>query len=372
MLFNQVLGQSAVKKQLINMAAKDRLPHAQIFLGPEGCGKLALAIAIAQYTLCHNKQAEDSCGTCPACNKVSKLIHPDLHFSFPTIGSKAISTQFLKEWRTAVEENPYMNINQWLQCLDAENKQGNITKDECVQIVKKLSLKKFEGSYKILIMWLPEHLGKEGNRLLKLIEEPPEDTLFILVAENQEKILNTILSRCQLVKINRLEDEQISQALIRDYAQEETQAKQIAYLADGNFNESKILIENNKNDQAALFLSWMRISYKGNGAEMVKWVDEFAGIGRENQKHFLKYGLHFLREYMILKMTNQTNIRLQASELEAAQKLSKIIDFYQIEEISKLFNNSAYYIERNANPKALFLDASIQLNKILKPIAVPA
>lgn len=349
------------------MVGEERIPHALLFIGPEGSGKLALAMAFSQYILCLNKQNGDSCGTCAPCRKVSKHIHPDVHYSFPTVGSKVTSDQFLPEWRKAMEENPYLNINDWLQKIGAENKQGNINKDECTNIVKKLSLKTFESSKKFLIMWLPEFLGKEGNRLLKLIEEPPENTHFILIAENQDLILNTILSRCQVVKINQIQDEDLAVGLIEKVSLLEDKAKSVAYLSDGNFNEALKIAQNTENDNANLFLDWMRKCYIGNGVELFKWVEKMAKLGRENQKEFLKYGLHFMREYLALKMTDgQLNARLQGKELDTAQNLTKVIEFDQVEKIVQLFTDCSYFVERNANPKILFLDTSIQLNKILK------
>lgn len=349
------------------MAEGDRIPHALLFIGPRGCGKLALAMAFAQYILCQNKVDDDACGQCPSCSKAGKFIHPDVHFSFPTVGSKVTSDMFLPEWRKAMAENPYLNINQWLQSIGAENKQGNITKDECTNIVKKLSLKTFESSKKFLIMWLPEYLGNEGNRLLKLIEEPPENTHFILVAEKQELILNTILSRCQLVKINQLQDDEIVDGLVKLVEVSAEKAQSIAPLADGNLNEALKMSESMDNDNANLFLDWLRKCYIGNGVDLFKWVETFAKVGRENQKQFLKYGLHFMREYMALKMTgNDKNARLQGKELSTAQNLTKVIEFDQIEKIVKLLTDCAYFVERNANPKVLFLDTSIQLNQILK------
>ncbi|HHS96139.1 MAG TPA: hypothetical protein ENJ45_06070, partial [Phaeodactylibacter sp.] len=219
MLFDQVIGHRTLKAQLCRMAQNAQIPHAQIFFGPEGCGKLALALAFAQYVLCKNKSEADACGQCSACIKAEKLIHPDIHFSFPTVGTKMTSNHYLPQWRDALSQNPYLHANQWLQFIGAENKQGNINVDECNNIIKKLSLKTFEADYKIMIIWLPEYLGKEGNRLLKLIEEPPEKTLFILVAENQERILPTILSRCQLLKVYALSDDEIKSALQQKYPQ---------------------------------------------------------------------------------------------------------------------------------------------------------
>ena len=217
-----------------------------------------------------------------------------------------------------------------------------------------------------MILWLPEYLGKEGNRLLKIIEEPPEHTLFILVAENAELILNTILSRCQLIKIKPLTDENIKTALIQQNRITEDRAEAIAHLADGNYNEALSLIAQKQNNHATLFLDWMRRCYVGNGVELVEWVDKFAELGRENQKHFFRYALHFLREYLQLQLLGEEVVRLREMELATAKNLLKIIAFDQVEAITKLFDESHYYIERNANPKILLLDVSIQMNKILK------
>ncbi len=196
-IFEDIIGQDRVKSFLLNLASSERVPHALLFLGNTGCGNLALATAFAQLLQCENPDAvTGACGECPACRKAAAFTHPDIHFSFPAVGTNAVSTDYLKEWRKFLGENPYASANEWLQRLGAENKQGNINKEECNAIIKKLSLKAFEGRYKILLMWLPEYLGKEGNRLLKLIEEPPDQTIFLLAAENQDQILNTILSRC--------------------------------------------------------------------------------------------------------------------------------------------------------------------------------
>ncbi len=366
MLFKEVIGQTAAKDLLRNMVENDRIPHALLFLGPQGCGKLALALAFAQYLLCENKNGGDCCGKCPGCSKATKLIHPDLHFSFPVIGANVTSDFYLAAWRNAVAENVFMDVNHWLQAIGAQNKQGNINKEECVHIIRKLSLKAFEGRFKILILWLPEYLGKEGNRLLKLIEEPPGDTILILVAENRDLILNTILSRCQLVRINPLSDDEVVAGLVEKTNISPEKARSIAPLADGNFNEALNLAIHLENDNSAFFLDWMRRCYIGNGVKLMDWVEKFAALGRENQKQFLRYALHFLREYMLLKMTAQQNVRLAANELATARNLTKVIEFHQLEAIVELLTDCTYYIERNANPKVLFLDTSIQMNKIMK------
>ena len=366
MQFSDIIGQEEAVNLLSNMVAGDRIPHALLFLGPEGSGKIDLALAFAQFAMCENKQALDSCGVCRSCLKMAKFIHPDLHFSYPVVGSKVKSDDYLTQWRSAISDNSFMNVNDWLQLIGAANKQGNINKEECLNIIKKLSLKTFEGEYKILIMWLPEYLGKEGNRLLKLIEEPPENTLFVLLAEQQELILNTILSRCQLVKVPRLKDEEVIQGLEKKGLVTGEQANSIAFLSGGNFNEAIKLAKKNENDNATLFLEWLRKCYKGNGIDLVKWVDKFAGIGRENQKYFLQYGLHFLRELLLHRVTGSDTLRLGPEEKKTAQNLTKVLGPEQIEDMSNLLSEVSYYIERNANPKVLFLDTSIQLHEIIR------
>ncbi len=371
MTFAEVIGQHKTKEVLLQMLRSDRLPHALLLLGAPACGHLSLALAFAQYLLCEDRQEHDACGKCRHCLKAAKLIHPDLHFSFPTVGSKVVSDQFLPEWRTAMADNPHLEINDWLQRIGAENKQGNINKEECLNIIKKLSLKTFESNYKVLIMWLPEYLGKEGNRLLKLIEEPPENTVFLLVAEQQELILNTILSRCQLVQVPSMDDDSVVAGLVAKGVTTESNAQTIAQLVDGNFNEALALARQEESDHAGLLLDWLRKCYRGQGVDIVQWVENFAGLGRENQKHFLRYALHFLRELTLMKaMSGQAGfngkIRLPGKELETAQRLVSVVELDQLELLSQLFNDTSYYVERNANPKILFLDASIQMNQIFK------
>lgn len=348
------------------MVQQQRTPHALLLLGPEGSGKLTLALAYARYLLCAQPGTDDACGQCTHCRKMDKFIHPDMHFSFPTVGSKAVSDHFLSFWREALLDNPYLNANDWLQHIGAENRQGNITREECVSIVKKLSLKTFEADAKIMLIWMPEYLAKEGNRLLKIIEEPPSGTHFILVAESAERILNTILSRCQLVNVPTLTDEDLIKGLQQRYPELEERLVTIAHLSDGNLNTGLKLAADKADNYADLFLEWMRKGYKGHGVELVNWAEQFAKLGRENQKHFLFYALHFMRELLVHKVTGQEDIRLQPKEREAAVKLAGITEVDQMEAIVALLTECHYHIERNANPKIRMLDAGIQLHQMLR------
>lgn len=383
-----IIGQQRTKDFLTSLASSERVPHALLFLSPTGGGGLALATAFAQMLQCEqldkSRQQEEAglfgapepvdsphhasgaCGMCSACRKAASYTHPDIHFSFPTIGTNAVSTDFLKEWRSFLSETPYADVNTWLQRLGADNKQGNINKEECNAILKKLSLKSFEGRYKILLMWLPEYLGKEGNRLLKLIEEPPEQTIFLLVTENQDLILNTILSRCQLVKLDPLSDEDIAQGLVEQRNMDHGRARQIAFLSGGDFGAALAAADAPQTDDAQLLLDWLRKCWRGHGVEMVRWTEDFAKLGRENQKQFLHYGLHFLREMLSLVSTGSPALRLRPDELATAQNMAKVLDFDKIARIAALINDNIYYIERNANPKILFLDTSIQMHQIMK------
>jgi DNA polymerase-3 subunit delta' len=370
MLFRQVIGQQEVKGLLRQIGAQERVPHATILLGPPGSGTLPLAIAWASMLLCLQPENGEPCGTCPHCAKSLKLIHPDLHFSFPTVsdkdGGKTTSDKFLPAWRKALEENPYFSVTDWLLQIGKENKQGNITKEECLSIYHKLNLTSFESSRRILIMWLPEYLGKEGNRLLKLIEEPPKDTYFILVAENMDLILPTILSRCQIIKVPPLQDAEIIDELHIRFPELGEKAPAIAYLANGNFNEALELAREKESVESGALLHWIRKTYAGKPREILRWSEEAAAWGREKQKHFLLFGLHFLRELLLLRLGCGLAARLQGAELDFALKFTPYVDEEKIEQISRLWAECIFAIERNANAKILFLDTSIQMNYILK------
>ena len=361
MQFKEVIGQQKVKDYLLKSAQSDQVSHAQLFLGPEGCGNLALAIAYAQYLQCRNKGATDACGKCSSCIKANKLIHPDIHFSYPTVGSKAKSTDFLKEWRDAVEQQPYMNVYQWLQHIKAENKQGNITREECEAIIRKLSLRAYESTYKVLIVWMPEYLGKEGNRLLKLIEEPPVNTVFLLVAENANLILNTILSRTQQLRIHRLSDAAIKEALVERHQLSENAAHQIAIFAEGSYNKALELLSKSDNDNQELLIRWLGACLSNQVGILLQWGEEIAKLGRENQKNFIKYTLYFLRQCFLIRLGQVKTTALNNQELQFANQLMEKMTLEHFEAIISLLDDASYHVERNANPKILFLHLSIQI-----------
>ncbi|MBD1429155.1 MULTISPECIES: ATP-binding protein [Sphingobacterium] len=370
MQFKEIIGHQEVKNHLLNSVKNNRVSHAQLFLGPEGSGSLAIAVAYAQYINCENKQEHDSCGECGSCHKYQRLIHPDLHFSYPFYPSKdtVVAVDVLNEWRTAFNKNPYLGLNYWRDQLDAGNKQANIPIKEVHDIIKKLSLKAFEAEYKVLIMWLPEYLDKEGNALLKLIEEPPAKTLFLLVAENQERILNTIISRTQLVKINKIDHEEMKNYLVEKHEIENTVANEIAFIADGNVQEAlNLLSYQEHNSNFTTFVEWMRYIVTDRGADILKLSDDnLAKLGRENQKSFLLYAINMIRQIILVQQGLRGLVFLKEEELKFVEKFSELYLFEQLTEAINLLEKTHYGIERNGNPKILFLDLSLQLVLLFK------
>jgi DNA polymerase-3 subunit delta' len=388
MQLKDVIGQAEVKQHLIELVEHNRLSHALLFLGKEGSGALPLAIAFAQYIVSiptsNNSPSEDLFGTTtpqspvfvhpeqiisrPSWQRANELIHPDLHFSYPVIprkpGDKPISTDYIVEWREFIQSTPYGNIYDWLQHIGAENKQGNITANECSDILRKLSLKTFESEYKVLVMWMPEYLGNEGNKLLKLIEEPPPNTLFILVAENESLILPTILSRTQLIKIPLLSTEEIASALEKQAKISAEQARQIASVSEGNYREAQQLVSHAEEDWQSLLRNWLNTIMKTGPASQIKWIDETSKMGREKQKQFLRYFSHLL-EQAIRHQTMGDSLMIPDNERDFAIRLNKIAGLGQQQAIIKELDDAIYYIERNANAKLLFHALTIKIYHII-------
>jgi len=374
MQFKEIIGQEHIKEQLIQTVVENRVSHAQLFLSHEGSGALPLAIAYAQYLNCQQKLANDSCGECSSCRKYEKYIHPDLHFSYPFFASASvkIATDVLEEWRNMLLADPYFNLDIWRSKLSADNKQANINIAECHDIIKKLSYKAFEAETKVLIMWLPEFLDREGNALLKIIEEPPANTLFILVAQNQEQILSTILSRTQIVKIPKLPDTEIANYLTQKAQLPEHQAEEFSFLADGNLIEAKLLLQDTPNNNAGYFAEWLRMGFGNKVPAMIGFTETAASWGRENQKNFLKYGINFLRECSLLLSGANDLVKLPHQTLEVAIKLTThVLNLAMVEALINELEQAHYHIERNANPKILFLDVSLQIVKIIKFKTLP-
>jgi len=381
MPFSSVIGLPQTKQHLVELVHFNRLSHALLLLGQEGSGALPMALAFAQYTVCEKVNGKDAspagprafltdaCGVCPSCVKASQLIHPDIHYSYPVIpkkaGDKPVSTDYSSEWREFVKQYPYGNAYDWLQFIGAENKQGNITAQECNDIIHKLSLKSFESGYKILIMWMPEYLGNEGNKLLKLIEEPPANTLFLLVAENESLILPTILSRTQLVKVPLPEPADIEKALMDRAGLEPVQARQISVLCEGNYHEALHLIRHADDDWQGVLREWLNAILKNGPIAQVKWIDEISKSGRERQKQFLRYFNHLLEQAVRLRYMDGSQITIPEAEKDFASRLNKIADVGQQQAIIEELDKAAYYIERNAHAKMLFHALTIKLYHIL-------
>ncbi len=375
MQFKDIPGQLEVKNRLITTVKTGRIPHAQLFMGPQGCCSLNLAIAYAQYISCQNKQENDSCGECSSCRKYQKLAHPDLHFSFPyvtTSSKKETCDVFMPEWRIALDKEACLTYAAWLNYLDAENKQLNIYIHECHNILQKLSLKPFESEFKVLIMWLPEYLGKEGNALLKLIEEPPHKTILLFVTENRDAILSTILSRTQLIKIPKLEDEVIRSFLVENIEISNENAQKATFLAEGDLATAISTAQELQNDYEEVFMNWMRLCYKANGLTLMAWVEETAKMRRESQKSFLRYGLGLLRECLLWNSHTKELVKVNSQELEFVERFSQFVPFGIVSPILEEMEKAIYHIERNANAKIVFLDLSLRIVILLKQQSVTA
>lgn len=388
MQFQEVIGQLKAKESLAEMVNSNRLSHALFFLAKEGTGGLPMALAFSQYLVCEKVGQSlqpagpslfgepeekpvltDSCGICPACQKAKGLVHPDIHYSFPVIpkkdGHKPVSNDYITEWREFVSRFPYGNAFDWLQFINAENKQGNITAEECNDIIRKLSIKSFESEYKILIIWMPEYLGKEGNKLLKLIEEPPPNTLFILVAENESLILPTIISRTQLVKIPYLETGEIEEALMARAGITQHEARQVASISEGNYREALQLLNHSAEDWLSLLREWLNATVKTNTVAQVRWVDEISKLGREKQKQYLRYCNHIIEQAIRASLIEGVLENLPDSEKDFIPRLNRQMDISQLQGIIEEMDKASYYIERNANAKMLFMALTIKLRHII-------
>ena len=374
MLFREVIGQQAVKNRFIQAVAEGRVSHAQLIFGPEGSGGLPMALAFAQYLTCENPTKEDSCGVCPACVKNAKMVHPDVHYSFPVATvrdiSKPKSTDFIDEFRQAVLEQPYLDLNDWFESLDTANKQGFMSVEESADILRKLHLKSFESQFKIVIQWMPEKMRTEAaNKLLKIIEEPPDKTIFFLVTENRDQLLSTILSRTQLVKIRQLSDTDIQQALITRMQLPEQQSRAIAHLSDGNYHLALQLTSQEPSEKnfEEEFIQWMRLCFQPMKQfnKLLPWVDNIAKSGRERQKQFLLGSIQTIRECIMANMGPSEIVRLDEHQQQTLKDFKPFIHEQNMYAFINELNDACFHVERNANPKILFLDLSFRLNNAL-------
>ena len=377
MYFKEVLGQEKLKKLLMQSIREGTVPHAQLFLGPKGSANLTLALAFAQYVTCKNKQQDDACGACASCIKHLKFVHPDLHFVFPVatttnVKTKPISKNFLIEWRSLLDENPYFSLFDWLKHIGVENKQGLISVEESVHVLKDLSLKPYESETRIMLIWMPEKMNiQAANKLLKIIEEPPQKTLFLLVAESTENMLATVLSRTQLLKVPRHSDQEVLKYLM-NRGVEQAKAKMISNLVDGNINEALQLAEHMEDsEQNALnFVQWMRLCFSALQVKdidkLVQWSEMIAKAGRENQKSFLLFASNVMRDALLKNYGVEKMMKMNVSGHNfTMKKFAPFIHAENCMEIISELNLAQLHIERNANPKILFLDTSFKIARLL-------
>lgn len=373
MFFKEVIGQEKIKQRLIRSVNEQRISHAQMFTGPEGTGKLALAIAFAQYVSCRNRGENDSCGECPSCRKYRKLAHPDLHFVFPVFttknNSKPISDDFLPKWREFVLDTPYFTLSQWLGFADNENAQGLIYERESDSIIRKLSLKPFESEYKVMIIWLAEKMHPScSNKLLKLIEEPPDKTLFLLITEDEETVITTIRSRAQLIKVPFIGIEPMRIALEASGEIAAGEIDDIIRLANGNY--IRVLDYLNPDTGTSFFFEkfqeMMRFAYARQVFELTQWADEMAVLGRDRQKAFFDFALRMIREYFIMNFKRPQLNYMNEEEKGWGQKFAPFINERNIIPFSKEFELGIKHISMNGNPRIVFLDTALRMVRLIK------
>ena len=379
MQFSEILGQDYIKAHLTRSASLGRIPHAQLFIGPEGCGTLSMAIAYSQFVLCNNSNSENGGGN-ESCNLKFKYIsHPDLHFVYPNVTnedvkSKPKSADFIVAWREFISQNPYGSLFDWYNHLGVQNKQGEIRVDDAQDILKSLALKSFEGGYKIMIVWMADKMNiAASNKLLKLLEEPPEKTLFILISENEEDIIQTIRSRCQVLHFGALPETIISEALIARHAVEPKTATKIAHQAQGNFNKALHLLKNDSEDFPfeKWFVDWVRAAFRAKGnataiLDLISWSEEIAGLGRETQKKFLNFCIDMFRQAMLVNYQTEKLVYMEPKVEKF--KLENFAPFVNGNNINAIFNelsDAIYHIERNGNAKIILTDLSIKLTRLI-------
>lgn len=379
MQFSAILGQKHIKNHLTQSATSGRIPHAQLFIGPEGSGTLATAIAYAQYILCQNTLSENSNGN-ESCNlKFESLGHPDLHFVYPTVSteevkSKPKSIDFISEWRAFVLQNPYGSLSDWYAFLGVHNKQGEIRVDDAQEILKSLALKSYEGGHKIMIVWMADKLNTAAaNKLLKLLEEPPEKTIFILITENEESLISTIRSRCQAIHFNGIPETEITKALIELHNMDSKIAQNIAHQAQGNYNKALHLLHQDADDLVfeEWFVVWVRAAFKAKGnasaiQDLIEWSEQIAQLGRERQKKFLSFCIEMFRQALLLNYQANSLVYMEPKvEKFKLENFAPFIHGGNIQPIYEKIAEAMYHIERNGNAKIILTDLSIQLTRLI-------
>ena len=390
MQFSDIPGLHETKQHLMQAADQGKVAHAQLFVGPEGSANLAMALAYATYLNCDDRQPDGGCGSCAAGAKMNKYIHPDFHFVFPVSSTKnisgkdVVSDSYIQDWRDFLHEHPYGDLTDWSAVFGGENKQLNISKEESRNIIRKLSLTAFESRYKVVIIWMPEYLHPAAaNGILKILEEPPEKTVFLLVAQDAERLLPTILSRTQILTIRAFTPEEVEaflRAQVSGTPSNEERIRQAATLSEGNLPYALKLYHEVKEDHPQLFQDWMRQCYARDYAALVALTDDFQKLGKEGQKRLFYYGLTMMREVLIaLAVDTHGNpgeetliaqekqlIRVQGNTLSFVANFSKVMNFAKVERMTQLFNEGHTHLERNVNPKMIFLDTSLTIAQSLR------
>lgn len=378
MKWDEVIGQQAVKQRLMQMESEGRLPHAIMLCGPAGSGKMALALAFASYLLCSNhKGNSEACGTCNSCAMLRKWQHPDLHFTYPTIkranmgaDHKPVSDDFAAEWNRLLAQGPYFSMDSWLNEIEAENQQAIITAGESDNLSHKLSMKSSQGGYKVSLIWLPERMNGEcANKLLKLIEEPPTHTLFIMVCEEPDKLLETIRSRVQRIDVRKIDTADIEQALMAKRGIDSDTAHRLARIANGNWLKAvEQLDADNENELFLdLFQSLMRLAYQRKIKDLKRWSETMAAFGREKQKRFLSYLLRLIRENFMYNFAQPQLTYMTEREEQFAKNFARFINEDNILQIYDLTNKAIRDIGQNANGKIVFFDLALQMIVLLIP-----
>ena len=373
MYFRDIIGLNDIKKHLIESVQKGYVPHARMLYGAEGVGKLPIAIAYARYLNCLHPGKSDSCGHCSSCSKFDKLAHPDLHFAFPMVQKRAekklVCDNYLPEWRSFLSENTYFNLSKWLLYINAKNSQGMIYAQESEEIIRKLNLKVYEGKYKIMIVWLPEKMNLEcANKLLKMIEEPPAHTVFLLISEDLEKVIPTIQSRCQPIFIRAIEQPEMITALCTNYGLEKSDAQSVAHIANGSYSKAIEILESNSEANLLfdLFSRMMSASSSRKIKNIKEVSDELSKAGREVQKSFLIYSLRMFREYFINNLKVPELVYLNREEQQIGRQFSASIHENNIETLVQEFTLAHRQIEQNGNAKIIFLDLCLKLTMLTK------
>lgn len=374
MRFADIPGLQGIKQKLAQSVQANKMAHAQLIAGKEGALNLPLALAYATYIQCTDRKTDDACGVCAACAKNQKFIHPDLHFVFPLSNIKndkdtdRFKAGITKSWRAFLTEQPFGKLDDWTNYYGGENKQAIISRDESRGIIKTLSLKPFESTYKVMVIWQPEYMhGSAANGILKILEEPPENTFFLLVANATDRLLPTIVSRTQIVQVPLLTDGDLDGYLQQATDLSETARRNILQLADGDLNLALRLAQNDENINQDLFADWMRACFKKGYEDLVRMADEFHQMDKLNQRNLLYYGIGMMRESLLCLSGTTAINRAQEGELKFVQDFSKVMDVMKIEWANQLMSDASYYLERNGSAKMVFLNLSLQLSAVLNP-----